>query len=624
MTLGVDTRQLSPAFDRTELSLGWVTHGPETRDTLLVVGDTAADFALAMGWDRVYGTGVWLPGERASSLDADDAPVRRILDDLVTRAARHAGRLRVTSTSLDAGALGRVVDRLRVPLPFQRMPDGTVTLLAPPPAPLLRQTQLQATPGLGWEVDLRIPEGVMPPGRGLPGGALLAPDEDRYLTWMRASRGQISFQAQRYDLFLRGTAPASQLARPGVRSLGLLEWARTIAAEASLAVDFSQAGNRVEILRQLLGSGDSLADLMAGPMRAALRAFHATHRSTSVSYPEGNGVVVAGDGYLSLANLHSIGTALLIEELRHQMDALTACRVVRRGHLLSYATCDRWTFYDVDRFGQTNTCPRCNSVNELARPRWKGSESEPTWYYDLHPVARDVLAQNGDVPLLLAHHLRSRASRYADLAEIEILDDQEAVAECDLLAMVDDVVVIAQAKVTSKLAGTKAETRRAIAKRVQLAQVLRADQIVLATSSAEWQTADLDQLKDAIGRASWPIRRPVLRVVSGLGSGQVTDSGSDGYAPGRPAGPRIQDRPVARLRRVRGERPEDPQRGGPLIDQHRQRHLERLGQPDEQDQRRPRLPGFQVPQDERLDAGAAVHAGDGQPAGTADHMHPPA
>jgi hypothetical protein len=48
------------------------------------------------------------------------------------------------------------------------------------------------------------------------------------------------------------------------------------------------------------------------------------------------------------------------------------------------------------------------------------------------------------VTLLLAHHLRASASQYADLPEIELVEEEIAIAKCDLLAVIDDRVIIAE------------------------------------------------------------------------------------------------------------------------------------------------------------------------------------
>lgn len=67
---GVTTRDQAQGdfitdFHRTTFGLsGVVESGPESLPPALVVcGDSPADFALAMTWDRTYGYGIWLPDE---------------------------------------------------------------------------------------------------------------------------------------------------------------------------------------------------------------------------------------------------------------------------------------------------------------------------------------------------------------------------------------------------------------------------------------------------------------------------------------------------------------------------------------------------------------------------------
>jgi hypothetical protein len=62
-------------------------------------------------------------------------------------------------------------------------------------------------------------------------------------------------------------------------------------------------------------------------------------------------------------------------------------------------------------------------------------------------------------------------------------------------------------------------------KRVQLAQVLRADQVVLATTESAWTPASLTAMRSAIAKAD-PVagRRPQLLLICGLGTSKLTDT----------------------------------------------------------------------------------------------------
>jgi hypothetical protein len=74
------------------------------------------------------------------------------------------------------------------------------------------------------------------------------------------------------------------------------------------------------------------------------------------------------------------------------------------------------------------------------------SLSAPAWYFDLHPVARDLPRANGEVPLQLAHHLHSQGRRYIDASELELCNAVGTpIAEIDLLAYADGQVIVAEA-----------------------------------------------------------------------------------------------------------------------------------------------------------------------------------
>jgi hypothetical protein len=103
-----------PGFDRTTTGLTWITHRAELHPPAVVmIGDTAADFAVSMIWDRIYGDGYWLP----SVLGNDDLPAmaQRLLLTLVQRSRLHGRKVRVMSRSVAAEAVLTVVEALRAP-----------------------------------------------------------------------------------------------------------------------------------------------------------------------------------------------------------------------------------------------------------------------------------------------------------------------------------------------------------------------------------------------------------------------------------------------------------------------------------------------------------------------------
>jgi hypothetical protein len=563
---------LDTAFDWGRYGLAVVQRGlAPDGPALLVAGDEAADFALALAWDRLYGRSLWLPSEWQPSADVSTSEMTAIrveLDNFGFDPRHTDGKVQLTTTSLAPEKMTELAEVLNSPLvhstdpaekpdrvvvaeprfdlsqvgllavagqfdqqftvPVKKDKDGVVMMM-PSPVPAIEDPDLARSTGLQWHVDLELRGSAMPRGRGLDGHALFAPGENIHLTSVRSGRDAISFNAGRLDFVLAGTAPLSRLARPRLREPALAEWARLLAEQSGLSFRLSAAGRRAETLGQLWESRDGFVRSLTGPLLPVLRAFQPSQAKSTDAYPDGQGVVLVNgvpEGYLTFAGmLKFTEDATSSAALRDGVDALAARGVVRRGLVLDCSTCGRPSFNAVGNLAQVNLCPRCGAVNQLARQRWRDPLEEPTWYYDLHPVARTLLADHGEVPLLLSRYLHSLSRRYDDAPELELRDAADnPVAEADLIAAADDSLTIAEAKSNDTLGGNPKEIRRAAAKRVKLADVLRADQIVLATTQEKWKDASTTAMRSAVTGHTWAAGLPpAVRLITGLGSGRVQD-----------------------------------------------------------------------------------------------------
>ena len=564
--------ELETAFDvgRHGLTVIQRGFGPR-RPALLVAGDEAADFALAFAWDRLYGRSRWLPSEWCPDLDVNTSEmttIRLLLGDFGFDASTPDGQVEITTTSLGREEMTRLAGALDAPLirspdpagqptrvlvenprfdregvrllaiadqfdqqftvPVRKDGDGVV-MMTPSPALAVEDPDLARSAGLLWHVDLELLSSSMPRGRGLDGQALFAPGENIYLTNVRSGRDGITYDAGRLDFVLAGTAPLSRLARPRLRELGLAEWSRLLAGQSGLSFELSPAGRRAEMLRQLWDGREGFVSSMTGQLLPVLRAFQPSHIQSSKAYPGNEGVVLLNgvrEGYLTFAGMVKLaGEGTSSGALRDGIDALAARGVVRRGLVLGCGICGRPSFIAIGNLAQVNRCPRCGATNELAQVQWRLPVEEPSWYYDLHPVARELLAEHGEVPLLLSRHLRSVSRRYDDAPELELRDASgNPVAEADLIAISDDDLIVAEAKSNNALGGRAGEIRRAAAKRVRLADVLRASQIILATTEPQWNASSITEIRSAVRRHTWPAGlRPATRLITGLGGGQVED-----------------------------------------------------------------------------------------------------
>lgn len=407
---------------------------------------------------------------------------------------------------------------------------GTLTMLSPTPVPDITDPGLRESGTLAWQVEVRTESAAMPPGRGLDGHQLLALDVDPYLTWVRSGRNGVRFESHRYNFIAAGTPRLSRLARPKLREFSIMDWAACLAGQRGKSARLSDAGRRAEVLRRLLGDRARLAATFAGPLLPVLREYLSDEARTDRRYPNGEGVVLhaagtndAGyEGYLTFDGMKNFDPRGNENVLAADIDSLITVGLLRRGIIVNCAVCGRVTFTDLDLAGQAITCPRCHARNPLTSARWHKPINGPTWYFDLHPVARDLLRNHGEVPLQLAHYLRTRARTYADTAEFELCDISGAAqVEVDLPAYADGQLIVAETKSSTTLGTDAAKEAR---KKVALADAFQADQIVVATTKATWDNASLTAIRDAVRDHRWTSGAPpAVRIITSLGTETCQD-----------------------------------------------------------------------------------------------------
>jgi hypothetical protein len=346
---------------------------------------------------------------------------------------------------------------------------------------------------------------------------------------VRASRNGLASFSGSWGFVAAGSTQIQSLAKPRLRLPGLYSWAQALAEDKGLKMSFSAAGHRVEILRRMWGSRTSLAMDWAGPLRPMFLAFRTRSRMTRTAFPNGGGLVLAPhEAVLSFDGMmREVGasTDAETERLRSDVDRLCISRVLRRGLVLDCDACGHVDFIALDLASSINSCVRCGAQNPLTVQRWRQPITEPTWWYDLHPAARELLAEDTGIALLCSAFLRKSARSFADLSELEFIrEGQNVVAEIDLLASCDDKVVIGEAKTKASLGSRKDRISKA-KQLATIARVLNADQILLCTAANEdWPPLDVEAVKTALDDefAAAP-DQPSIRLMSGLGTAEVID-----------------------------------------------------------------------------------------------------
>lgn len=585
----MSTTNAATSWDPTRTGL--IPVGPFLRErdqTLVVFGDTSDDFALALAWDRMFGNGVWIPDAWMANDGPERQAIHEVMVDRVTRAVGRHQKIQGTSVSLPAEKIDTYLASLRnggimlygsategeyktrrdnavtrvdphaVPfqgaghlacadqfvlpfsLPATTDDEGTVSLAAPVPDVVPAGPDLQSVRDLEWQIDVSFRPSQMPTGRGLSGRHLTAGD-DPWWEWVRSGRDGISYSSQSEGFIPVGATRSQQLARPQLRSLGLQAWVQAKLVDQHMTARLSPSGVRVDILRRLWGDRASLAADLTESLRPLFLAFRATSKKSAEAYPEKDGVVLNAErleGYLTYAAALRVLAGLDDAVVRSELDRLLTLGVLRRGLILGCAQCDHLQFVSIDDLAQTNICGRCRAANQLIQPRWRHPAHEPTWFYELHPAVHDLLQQDGDVPLMAAHHLKKGVRRFSAASELELFTagTSKPTSEIDLIAAADDILIIGEAKRTSRL-GTRKERTKIVRKLVDAAQRVRADQVLLCgANNGPWPQNDIDELRGAMAARTWATGTPpAIRVITGLGA-QIQDrlSPKDGPEDGAP------------------------------------------------------------------------------------------
>ena len=575
--LSIDTSTATTAISQTRTDLAFVNSStPRRPQRLMSVGDTATDFAIAYAYERMYGAAVWLPGSWWSQTE----PTRTVPKYALHAAYGNRNRgdqLTVTSTSVDVCVVDAILAALHDPIVWSGDRDkavadlkkistsgdpvweaagighlvvdnqynqdftvpatltdaGDMCMLIPCPLPVITEPTLGIANALDYQVDVNFVEAKMPHGHGLDGHDLLVDRNDQYLTWIRSGRDGATFESQRSDFVLAGTAKVDRLARPRLRSLSLSTWADARVAEYGYRMMPSAAGRREIALQRLWGTRASLAELFAGQMLPVLHAYRPTASNSKPTFTQNDGLVLhtgtgsrPNESYLTFGGITELAGASddpSKARLRGELDLMLERGLLFRGLILKCAACRKVHFVRTNQLGQVNVCPRCQTNESLSRASWISPTDEPLWFYDLHPLAREQLDQDGDVPLLLSHYLRSHSRSYDDVGELELYDASlKSIAEADLIALSDGELIAAEVKRPGSL-GTGRQVQNSIRKRFLLAEKLEADQIVLATAATEWSALTIGAVADRALAWPWPRLRPRLRFISALGSLDTSD-----------------------------------------------------------------------------------------------------
>jgi hypothetical protein len=473
--------------------------------------------------DRVYGSACWLPPKITDTDGALGAAFKSVIADLWGRRTTAYGssdeeKLYLTSASLTQEELAAIAERwtpdyaepdpgtpseswieISTPEELSRtlrrrwladrqfgsstvsihmhISDGTAEMLSPFAAPVP-----QARDAIGeqllWQTDLilhghQLPQLVGPPlnlvSADKPGGF---PEAN-----IRIGILGLTYSSGKAGFAQYGGNAELAVARPRLRFPSAGALFAEAARRQNATVRPSIAGRRASLAMQKWGSLEELTSALHGPMRTLLDSFD----TSKMQGDYGIGFSVASIGYVSLTYAkETVG-----DQARDLLDDLIRRQLVRRGFILSCDRCLGRNFIPIAHIYDHFECPSCGSRNLLTNGQWDKRASEPEWFYDLDPVMRNLLNDNGDVPLLAVEKLRAGATSVLYCPELEIIfaEDSRPNVETDICVIIDGRIITGEAKNADRPAESP---KKAANKVVKVAEALGAERIILATTKAAW------------------------------------------------------------------------------------------------------------------------------------------
>lgn len=399
-------RLTAVGLDRYRIGLIERTH------PLAVVGDTPWDFALFYALRRWLGGVCWIP----QTLAGDESYLMRaglFLDDAHRYMSEAA--IRVVTTSDETfrdGIIKRLnqlpgwrepveaadwrdilprtptrlmeKDRVRGHEPVLMHNGATVTLPTPIPACASEE------PGrrLRWITDARV-HGWGPLRHGALGTQII--DQPGFTgDHARTGRDAAAYTPTGMLTFVNASYAAST-ERPTLHPLTLIEEMDFALREDGWRCQASDKGAYAAQSALLFGGFRALAQgLRDQHVRAVLEAFRANDSSAP-------GKKSSGRRYLTLHDIETVlGDAAAAEAVCRD---LTQRGVLTYGLFLKCSLCRSASWYALEEITSEFRCRRCRTVQPVSRDRWLDT-IEPVWHYELAEVVRQLLEQNGDLPIL--------------------------------------------------------------------------------------------------------------------------------------------------------------------------------------------------------------------------------
>lgn len=535
--LSQDVDARSP-FRRSRYGMEWISSVSKRNEWVVVLGDTAPDFCLALACDRMAPGATWLPTHLASA-DEFVLPIHEMgfgvpswqrpgLRFVFTSLSLGAAELydawlsAVRQNEEDARVWSEVVrpDQIDLWRPkrlssLDSLTDGEssvcyvdddgsidVAMAMPTPIPDIAREALSPV-DVRWEVDLDIEGSAAPNRQSISDDLLLQRASERGRVDIRAGILGLTYHSlERIGFVLTGWSLDQIVTHPSVRVPGARPVLNSLAKAAGLELRPSQTGRLNQLMVDIWGGLQPLAADLTGPVwRLFEKLFYEAEERPERNRPDeaNHRIWVNGVTYFTAMDAKAL-MGLEEEAVRVELDRLMRIGALRRGLLLQCERCHWIEWYPLEDVGQTFKCFRCSHSNLIEQARWNKPFFEPSWFYDLDHAIREGLRQNGRIPLLALDRMR-RAAKWAftytvdfEVAGPDYGDGHRP--ELDFAAILDGTLIVGEAKKQSNLGGGT-ETQGKLDRTIAVARLLTADTICFATGAPRWS----DDTKTSIDTA---------------------------------------------------------------------------------------------------------------------------
>jgi hypothetical protein len=318
-------------------------------------------------------------------------------------------------------------------------------------------------------------------------------------------------------LIFSGSLLHQRLARPNLRKPEAEEIFDALLGPRGLRTVPSPAGLHLGSALSLWGGLDQFAEALSSPISSRLlQAYLAREdkkREREPGFLAFPGKLRNRRRFLTFEDIR-IATGGEGEVVRQLIDRYLARGILRPGFYLHCKKCQSQGWYPLETVGRTFRCSRCSEESLLTEPSWRTPRDGPQVYYDLSEVVFQAVRNNCHAPVLALLRLRQGTRSFLFTTEREILEkDGTKLMEIDLVVIADGQIIVGEAKTTEFLKKGAGEEKKAFSKLVALAKSATADQLVLATTAAQWIPRTV-----AMAEARSRNERARFRKIEGLGA----------------------------------------------------------------------------------------------------------